>query len=188
MIARSIPDLEKIWTRLEHAKKLSDGLISIGGVGVLGVNGVIAMVSAAFARSAVTAVAHAASLHAHILPRKLSSAASASSPRRTPRSVLSGEVRPAGVHELPRHLLGWPAGTFVARHLPQRCTAGHQGPATLTDGRARGKIRFQGWNHTSLSPLSWRLSGRLVAGISWSRPRHSYRRPGAPSVRSDHAR
>ena len=47
MVARSIPELEKIWTTLEHSKKFSDGLISIGGVGLLGVNGLIAFASSA---------------------------------------------------------------------------------------------------------------------------------------------
>jgi hypothetical protein len=47
MAARSIPELEKIWLALEHSKKFSDGLISIGGVGLLGVNGVIAIASSA---------------------------------------------------------------------------------------------------------------------------------------------
>ena len=45
MVARSIPELEKIWTSLEHSKRFSDGLISIGGVGLLGVNGLIALAS-----------------------------------------------------------------------------------------------------------------------------------------------
>ena len=48
MVARSIPELEKIWVSLEHSKRFSDGLISIGGVGLLGVNGLIAMASSAF--------------------------------------------------------------------------------------------------------------------------------------------
>ncbi|HEY3812630.1 MAG TPA: DUF4112 domain-containing protein [Caulobacteraceae bacterium] len=47
MVARSIPELEKIWVALEHSKKFSDGLISIGGVGLLGVNGLIAFASSA---------------------------------------------------------------------------------------------------------------------------------------------
>jgi hypothetical protein len=49
MIARSVKDLEAIWVRLEHAKKFSDGLISIGGVGIFGVNGLIGLVSSALA-------------------------------------------------------------------------------------------------------------------------------------------
>ena len=47
MVARSIPELEKVWTSLEHSKRFSDGLISIGGVGLLGVNGLIALATAA---------------------------------------------------------------------------------------------------------------------------------------------
>jgi hypothetical protein len=48
MVARSIPELEKVWTQLEHSKRFSDGLISIGGVGLFGVNGLIALLSSAF--------------------------------------------------------------------------------------------------------------------------------------------
>ena len=48
MVARSIPELEKIWVALEHSKRFSDGLISIGGVGLLGVNGLIAAASSVF--------------------------------------------------------------------------------------------------------------------------------------------
>ena len=48
MVARSIPELERIWVSLEHSKRFSDGLISIGGVGLLGVNGLIALASSVF--------------------------------------------------------------------------------------------------------------------------------------------
>ncbi len=48
MVARSIPELEKVWTALEHSKRFSDGLISIGGVGLFGVNGLIAIASSLF--------------------------------------------------------------------------------------------------------------------------------------------
>jgi hypothetical protein len=47
MVARSIPELEKVWLALEHSKRFSDGLISIGGVGLLGVNGLVALASSA---------------------------------------------------------------------------------------------------------------------------------------------
>jgi hypothetical protein len=48
VVARSIPELEKIWIALEHSKRFSDGLISIAGIGILGVNGLIAIASSTF--------------------------------------------------------------------------------------------------------------------------------------------
>jgi hypothetical protein len=55
MIVRSIKELEAEWLRLERSKKLSDGLISIGGFGI-GVNGFIALVSSAASATGIGAI------------------------------------------------------------------------------------------------------------------------------------
>jgi hypothetical protein len=55
MIAHSIKELETEWLRLEKSKKVSDGLISIGGFGI-GVNGFIALFTSLASATGVAAL------------------------------------------------------------------------------------------------------------------------------------